>query len=328
MNRTKDLDNISNKANNDIGIKRNGEIDVLRFVFSVLIVIFHFNDNFKLQIMYFGNIAVEFFFLVSGYLMAMHANKKIKQNEDIQLSISDETWKYTLNKVKSFYMYYIGAFIIQIIVRFILVKNEGVASIVYNLLKSVPVVSLLFMRLGTNDTQLYVPNTWFLFAMLIAVFILYPILLWRNKSAIQWILPLLSLSILMYMKNTYNKLSVWGDWEGPLYSGVIRAIGEMALGCCLYPLSILVIEKKSQSNSSGKVSTNLLLTVIKITCYAIVLIFSSGKIGTFVFDRSFDFHALLFCAIGIILSFASCGYTIPATKITGYLGKSSLPIFI
>lgn len=43
-------------------MKKNGEIELLRFVFAMIIVIFHFEFNYKFGIFTQGRIGVEFFF--------------------------------------------------------------------------------------------------------------------------------------------------------------------------------------------------------------------------------------------------------------------------
>jgi len=55
--------------------KRNGEIEFLRFVFAVVVVIFHFNSSFNLNAFHWGRLGVEFFFMVTGVLLAMSAKK-------------------------------------------------------------------------------------------------------------------------------------------------------------------------------------------------------------------------------------------------------------
>lgn len=61
--------------------QRNGTIDFLKFIFAVIIVIFHgsqkLTDDSSLQIFKSGRLGVEFFFLVSGYMMAASAEKQI-----------------------------------------------------------------------------------------------------------------------------------------------------------------------------------------------------------------------------------------------------------
>ena len=83
--------------------KRNGEIDVLRFVFSIFIVLYHFGDVFKVDIARFGFIGVEFFFVVSGVLMARTA--KLKKEKYVT---------FISKKIKSFYPYY---FVMHILIH-------------------------------------------------------------------------------------------------------------------------------------------------------------------------------------------------------------------
>lgn len=65
---------------------RNGNIDLMRFVFCLIIILYHINNRldlnppFGLSEKYFsfcgeGRIGVEFFFVVSGYLLAVTAKK-------------------------------------------------------------------------------------------------------------------------------------------------------------------------------------------------------------------------------------------------------------
>ena len=77
--------------------KRNGEIDLFRFIFSVMIIIFHFGNTYNYRIFQNGYIAVEFFFVVSGYLMARHVWLKSADIRDLG-AIADETWRYLRKK--------------------------------------------------------------------------------------------------------------------------------------------------------------------------------------------------------------------------------------
>ena len=95
--------------------KRNGEIDLLRFIFSSMIVIHHYNASFNFNILENGYIAVEFFFLLSGYLMAQSAYKITSKKDKLESSeIADSTWSFIIKKVKAFYPYYAFAVILQV----------------------------------------------------------------------------------------------------------------------------------------------------------------------------------------------------------------------
>ena len=51
--------------------KRNGKIELMRFVFAIVIACFHLN----MGIFSSGMLAVEFFFIVTGYLLAKSLSK-------------------------------------------------------------------------------------------------------------------------------------------------------------------------------------------------------------------------------------------------------------
>ncbi|HCA56040.1 MAG TPA: hypothetical protein DEO95_11320, partial [Ruminococcaceae bacterium] len=50
---------------------RNGKIDLLKFLFSIMVIIFHFGKGlYNYDLFTKGYIAVEFFFITSGFLFA------------------------------------------------------------------------------------------------------------------------------------------------------------------------------------------------------------------------------------------------------------------
>ena len=72
--------------------KRIGELDLFRFVFMLVVVLYHFETG----AFPYGSIGVEFFFVLSGLLMARHAEKWSKMNgerKDLSL-VADETWTF------------------------------------------------------------------------------------------------------------------------------------------------------------------------------------------------------------------------------------------
>ena len=73
--------------------KHNGIISFWKFVFCMVIIIFHAGEYFigKQDILFkYGSIAVEFFFVVSGFLMCKSACAKKRKEKE---SIGEETFK-------------------------------------------------------------------------------------------------------------------------------------------------------------------------------------------------------------------------------------------
>ena len=307
--------------------KRNGEIDLLRFVFALFIVCYHFNLDFQYGLFVHGYIGVEFFFVVTGFLMARHA-KQLNLTGAAPDLVAEETWRYLLNKVRSFYAYYLCAILVQVPVRSILVNHTGPFRIVYEALRSLPTLTLSFMGLMRTDTGLYVSNTWFLSSMLIVILLLYPLLLRQFKYATALVFPLLSLFLLGYLYANQGVIGLSGAWMGFAYFGVLRAAAEMALGASLFQLSCCNAFAQSPLLHPDRLPGRLLLTLFKYGCYAVVLAFGVGSFLGHPFEQGFDLHALFFCALGVLLSFSDVGFRIPDCGLTRRLGRLSLPIFI
>lgn len=325
---TKSLENrqLDSKPLANSGLKRNGEIDLLRIVFSVMIILFHFGNTYKYSIFRNGYIAVEFFFVVSGYLMTRHVWLKNTTVRDFG-AVADETWHYLLKRTKGFYAYYVSAILLQVIVRFIIVNHSGVAEIGFGFLKSIPTFTLTFM--GFNETKgFYVGSSWYLSSMLISAFLLYPLLLRHFKFSTGIIFPCFAFFILGYLVATNKTISEWEGWSGLVYFGVLRAVAEMALGGCIFRLSTNISKKKLKLPYLNKPLIKLAVTCFKVFCYAVVLVFARGSLMGEDFNADFNIHALLFCALGILLSFSNIGYCVPDSKVTRYLGKISLPLFV
>ena len=304
--------------------KRNGEIDLLRFVFAVIVLVFHFNDCYYLNIFKNGNIGVEFFFVLSGFLMARQVQRYNDESLDGN-QIANITWRLTAKKVAPIYTYYFSAVIIQIIVRNIVISGISFFELCEGLAKSIPTFTLSFLGLMRNDiTSFYVGNTWYLSALLIASLILYPILIKKKGFALKIICPLIAMFGISYLYATYGRITMWQNWNGVLYVGIIRAFCEMALGAFLLPVSKMLVTKLPTLFTSDKPLPKIFLTVVKWLAYATVIFYVAAPFVS----KAFSLHALLFVSLGIMLSFTNAGYCIKDCKFTKYLGRISLPIFI
>ncbi len=94
--------------------KHNGIIGFWKFMFCILILLFHCAEKMgKKGFFESGRIGVEFFFIVSGYLMT----KKALNNEEGLENIGEETTSYIWRKFKAFFPYVIFPFIISFFVK-------------------------------------------------------------------------------------------------------------------------------------------------------------------------------------------------------------------
>ncbi len=305
--------------------KRNGEIDVFRFIFSIIIVFYHFNLLYPMGFFPYGDLCVEFFFIVSGYLMAVQVEKlNVECNRPTLGETADHTWRFIIKRMGALFAYYISVVILHVIVKEIIINKAALRDLIVGFLRSIPTFTLTFMGLNYRTVTFYVGNTWFLSAMMIAMFILYPLILRNYKYSSKLVCPLMALFLLAYTYSKYGTVVKWEPWDGYFYLGVIRAVTDIALGISLRPLSVYITEKFAWLLNTERIPIKVLLTLAKLSCYAVVIKYMNGSY----FGNYYSLHGLLFFALAILMTFTGVGYTLPGNKLTNFLAKISLPIFI
>ena len=92
---------------------RNGKVDLLKFLFSIIVIIYHFDNAVKYPFEIFtrGYIGVEFFFVTSGFLFAKSLSKYTYQKETL---ISNSVG-FMKKKFLSFFQYHFFFFAVTFI---------------------------------------------------------------------------------------------------------------------------------------------------------------------------------------------------------------------
>jgi peptidoglycan/LPS O-acetylase OafA/YrhL len=155
--------------------RKNGKIELMRFVFSVVVILFHCyrllggkeivgNRLICFPFMPRGYIAVEFFFLVSGYLMA----KKLANETRAALPVGSDMGKgyiqFLWGKVSAIFPYHIVAFVLLWVVHSYYTW-AGIGKAFSRLLNYIPGFFLV-QKTGLNFGNLNSVE-WYISAMLI-----------------------------------------------------------------------------------------------------------------------------------------------------------------
>ena len=308
---------------------RSGEIDVLRFLFALTIMAYHMCSAFKKGYIRHGYIGVEFFFVVTGYLAARHIASRKRKDPDYPANsdIPSETWQFILRKIGQFYRYFICAGLLKFIVFFIIRERHTLAESLREIVHGIPVFTLTFLGLNTDRNVFYTRGMWYVSAMILALIVLYPCMLYRFSFSTRWLFPVISVILLRYMYTTYGTIARYNVGTGFADAGVIRAIAEIAAGASLFALSEWFSGKYRHLLESPSLFTKLCLTLAKLFCFGVVFVYARGTFQGEKIPRSDDIYIFLVCLIGIFLCFSQVGFCIPDGKVTRWLGKASTAVY-
>lgn len=296
-------------------MKRNGAVDFWKFLYAAVIMCFHslYFAGSEKYYFYDGANMVEYFFLVSGFLMAASVLKSDPANTPVWKN----TWQFLFHKIRSLCPEYYVAWAIS----FIMKQTAGGLLPLRKICKHAVqcIWELLFLRMaGFND---YNANgaTWYISAMLFAMLLLLPFFYKFRENFLHLFAPVICLVTLGYLYNVGGTLRGNTDWMGFCYKGLLRAIGVLCLGSICY----IACQKIKE---------------VPLTCFAKILL-SFAETGGYLFALYWTFgHAtskmqfviLLLFAVSVTISFSHQGFfaCIYDNRICYWLGKFSFPLFL
>ncbi|WP_406544553.1 acyltransferase [Pseudobutyrivibrio sp.] len=305
--------------------KKNGRVELLRLIFALGILFFHISKRFvddsiipigNTDFNFFsrGYIGVEFFFIVSGYLLASSAYAKNSKGEP-EL-IGSETALMMKKKFWNIFPYHLFATMLTIIVNAYFLEKTMVDRWYY-LVDSW--ASIFFLQVFGFDSTWVNKLTWYIDVWLMVTFIFYPFLRKHYDIFVKIICPLLALFVLGYMAHEYDGIAGIDGWTGMFYKCFLRGLSEMALGCCTYSLTRQF--NKYNFTKFGK----FILGLLEVLCYLIVFRYACTEV-----DAKYSFPVIFVMWIGLILTFSDINpcHEIFDKPIFAKFGKISLLIYL
>lgn len=241
----------------------NYAIDFWKLFFALMVVAYHkaITDKFG-GIFQGGYIAVDFFFMVSGYFM-VHTFMR-RQNSDEKICVGIKTVEFIRRKFISIYPYIIlsafGSFIISC-------RGVSTGSLISNVKRLIMEILLLNMT-GFSEGVMYV--NWYISGLLLTLIILVPLLYYLKKDYICMLSPLLS--ILIYGWISQNIGYVRGsesEFFGVLRLGVWRGIAGVAAGSFCWYLADKLSEIRLNKLGKMIISIGIGISIIIIVSNAI-----------------------------------------------------------
>lgn len=231
---------------------RNSTIDLLRFVFIIVIVLFHQSAKWC-EIFARGNMAVYFFFILSGYLAA----KSVKRHNVPGSSLHGGWASFMKRKVLAVHPEVILT-TLTFVIAYLAINRPGLHAAI-----SIPIKAffsdILFLRMTGIEYSVGVGYGWYISSMLIGLLILYPLLRIKQNNMLFFTIGILSLGYLKLSTGTlfpnfFEKLSC-------TYAGNFIAIAGLSLGA-----SISSVEIKSEVILKNSIAITLVLLAICLYC--------------------------------------------------------------
>lgn len=210
--------------------KKQNSIILWRIIFTYLIAFYHFDNSYVLT-SYLGirnawYIAVEFFFIVSGYLLY--------NNLDGLAVTCKKGISYFAKRYRKIYPFYLGSFLLCFVL-YVYVTGERVIDILVT-----HVFELFCMQgIGLNVGWVYLNDTaWYISVMLIAGFIIYHCLVKWKDTFIHFAAPIIVMISYSYIYRYRCSLDAVLETEGLfLNQALMRGLAGMCLGIFAVELS-------------------------------------------------------------------------------------------
>lgn len=307
-------------------MNKNSFIELLRFLFASIILLFHagsdagiLNNIYHLggcEVSFFkyGYLSVEFFFIVSGYLMAKTAFSRGISDNGTVIDLAKETVDFLVKKIRSIAtIYFISCALVSV---YFLVIGKKLVFVIERL------PSLLLLQCSGIVDKEFIGLSWYISSMIICMAIIYPLLRKQYSMFTNIYGPLLGILITGYLIHMTGYLGGVFDWIGFTYKCNLRAFADLSLGTtCFEAARKISIQKWGKKQ---KCLFSILAVFSSVT--SVVSICSTQRIFN-------DGIILLSMCVLVTVLFGKVGLLsqingLYSNRLFDFLGELSLPIFL
>lgn len=298
---------------------RNGFIDIQKFFYAWIVVIFHFYEYTHEHLMG-GGASVEFFLIASGaFFFASYQRKAAGLCAENR---SGYPVKYIVRRIWRFLPYTLPAFILFFVVRVVITSDgRGINSAAYIIDTFVENVWELFLvsMCGLNGGRGMINGvTWTISTMLIVEFLILNLLVRGEKTFCTFLAPMAILIGCGFWTQIGDSSHLL--WHGFTTFGVIRTFIMTCAG--IYAWKGANWLSKQKISNKGR----WILTVTEISLHIAVVISMVYRN-----NRYYRMFLALLFAFSIMITLSQQGYTAKwfrQNKVTDFLGEWSMTIYV
>ncbi len=291
-------------------MKRNSAVDIIKFLLAIIIVLYHWGLWFRS-----GKLAVEAFFMITGYLMM----RSIYKNKD-EVDRPDSTFRFVLHKYRSVFL----PLLFSAILGFLLLEFKLYETPIKEMPRRALLLLFEVFPLQTAGFRAYYATgvSWYLSAMLLSIAILHPIAKRNPERFAYTVAPVIALLCYGFVCVNVGYMSA-SVWILSLFnSGLLRGLAGISAGSLLFFLC-----KKAGEKPSPTLTTRVLFTLAELGgWYLIVRIMFDMKLAAT--PNEMVVIALFFFVLYIALSGQSLFALFINHKWTGVLSTASLYMYL
>ena len=313
-------------------------VEFWRFAFTLIVAMYHLEIFYQKKLMPSGTTAVEFFFILAGFTIAMSAGRRVEAGGKRELS-SREAHAIAMDYLKKKLVMIYPLLLITLVITIVVIPLASPSLPMFSglesngfwqdLLEKVKALVnsewewllMVGTPMGFNEASASsapIVPLWFLTQLLVAGY-LYSFLVNRKFDLMMFASPLIAILGYTYFVLNSEKILDFYIRMGFLNAGTVRAIAGMAAGISIY--QIYVKMKGRDWTIFGRILLQLLeLLAIYRFCAL-----------TFYADISIDnFRRIPYILIIILLSFVNVTFLskLLNRRFMEKLGKISLPIYL
>lgn len=203
-------------------MKRNSAIDYLKFLFSIVIFLYHYD-----LIFCGGYIVVEGFFMISGYLMFCSLKKRGEQDD-----LPDSTARFVWHKYQALFLPLFFSALSGLLIYDLLVYPSTLKDTLWG----IPLLTfeIFPLQCAGFEARYTTGVSWYLSAMLLAMAILHPLFKKDPKRAAYTLCPPLSLLLYGFLNMSCGHIALSAQWILEIFNaGILRAMAGISLGFLL-----------------------------------------------------------------------------------------------
>lgn len=243
------------------------------------------------------------------------ASSIYKMRNVIIKDLGKDTLSFLFKKFFSIFPYHLIAFIFCFF-QIIIYKQYNIVEIINYFIDTIPHILFLQMSGVYFENPNYV--TWYISAMFIAMFVLFPLCRKYYSSFIKIIAPVCCIFILGQLVYNFDALTGVTKWTMFGYRGLIRAFVEISMGTISFEIA------RYLTNIRLSNVAKIVLKTIEVFCYFSVVIYM-----LLTFSTHYEIFALFALFIAITITFSNVVSTgVMNNKISYFLGRISLPIYL